>query len=106
MQCGLCVFGSVLVDFFNPRVIGVIGGLVSSFSMLLSAQVKEIQFYLLTYGVMLAIGQALLLASTLAILPHYFNKKLSMANGKQFSSILNSLQLKVLLFIMNLKLND
>ena len=30
---------------------------------------------------MLSIGQALLLASTLSILPHYFKKKLSLANG-------------------------
>ena len=30
---------------------------------------------------MLAFGQALLLAPTYAILPHYFNKKLSLTNG-------------------------
>lgn len=32
-------------------------------------------------GVILAIGQSFLLASTLAILPHYFQKKLSLVNG-------------------------
>ena len=32
-------------------------------------------------GVFLSIGQAILLSSTFAILPHYFSKKLSLANG-------------------------
>lgn len=81
LQCVFCIIGSILVDFFNPRVIGVIGGFISALSMLLSAQAQEIQIYIFTYGILLAIGQALLLASTLAILPHYFNKKLSLANG-------------------------
>lgn len=37
--------------------------------------------YFLTYGVFFAIGQSFLLASTFAILPHYFNKKLALVNG-------------------------
>lgn len=81
IQCVLCIIGSILVDLFNPRIIGVIGGLISAVSLYISALINEIEYYLLTYGFFLAIGQALLLASTLAILPHYFSKKLSLANG-------------------------
>jgi len=39
------------------------------------------KLYFLTYGLGFGVGQALLLTATLAILPHYFNKKLSLANG-------------------------
>lgn len=81
LQCVFCIIGSILVDLFNPRIIGVAGGLISAISMVLSGWVNEIKYYLLTYGVLLSIGQALLLASTLSILPHYFDKKLSLANG-------------------------
>lgn len=84
LQCIFCIIGSILVDLFNPRLIGVAGGLISAISMVLSAWVNEIKYYLLTYGLLLSIGQALLLASTLSILPHYFDKKLSLANGKSF----------------------
>ena len=50
--------------------------------------------YFLTYGAIYGIGQALLLAATLAILPHYFDKRLSLANG--LMSGLSSLVIVVL----------
>ncbi len=81
LQCAFCIIGSILVDFFNPRVIGVVGGLISAVSMYLSSLINEIEYYILSYGILLSIGQALLLAATLAILPYYFKKKLSLANG-------------------------
>lgn len=39
------------------------------------------RLYFVTYGLFFAIGQSFLLASTFAILPHYFNKKLALVNG-------------------------
>ncbi len=41
-------------------------------------------------GIVLAVGQAIALSSTLAILPHYFKLKLSLANGlmNAFSSFI------------------
>jgi MFS family permease len=54
---------------------------VSTVALALCAQVKEIKVYFVTYGIMYGIGQSLLLAATLGILPHYFNKRLSFANG-------------------------
>ncbi len=83
LQCFFCIVGCILVDFFNPRAIGVIGGLISALSMYLSSKINQIEYYILTYGILLSVGQALLLASTLAVLPYYFKKKLSLANGKK-----------------------
>jgi MFS family permease len=40
-----------------------------------------LKLYFITYGVTLGIGQSLLLASVLSILPHYFSKRLGLANG-------------------------
>ena len=80
-QFFLCILGSILTDLFNPRKIGVIGGLLSSIGLLASAFVYDIRLYFITYGVLFAIGQSFLLASTFAILPHYFNKKLALVNG-------------------------
>ena len=76
-----CAFGSVLTDLFGPRKIGLVGALISTVAIFSSAFVNDIRLYFLTYGVVYGIGQALLLAATLAILPHYFNKRLSLANG-------------------------
>ena len=49
--------------------------------MALSISISNIQAYFLTYSLLFGLGQALLLGATLAILPHYFKKKLSLANG-------------------------
>ncbi len=76
-----CAIGSVVTDLFGARKIGIIGGLISSFGLLTSAIVTRIEIYFLTYSLIFGLGQALMLTATLAILPHYFNKKLSLANG-------------------------
>ena len=41
----------------------------------------HIRFYIISYGICLAIGHSFLLAASMSILPHYFSKKLSLANG-------------------------
>ena len=69
------------VDFFNPRKTGIAGGLISALSLLACAFVKDLRLYFLTYSIGFGVGQALLLAATSAILPHYFKKRLSLANG-------------------------
>lgn len=81
LQFFLCMVGGVLSGYFGPRKVGVTGGLITAVSCLGSAFVTEIKVYFLTQSVILAIGQSFLLASTLAILPHYFQKKLSLVNG-------------------------
>lgn len=81
LQYIFCVFGSILNDFFDIRIIAVIGAAISTLGLYWSALVTDIKTYLLTYGLVFAIGQSLLLTSTLAILPHYFYKKISLANG-------------------------
>jgi len=76
-----CAFGSILTDLFGARKIGIFGGLISTFGLLTSAMVQKIEIYFLTYSFIFGLGQALMLTATLAIIPHYFNKKLSLANG-------------------------
>ena len=51
-------------------------------------------------GILLAIGQALLLAASMSILPHYFNKKLSFANG--LTNFLSAVIICCLLLITSL----
>jgi len=53
-----------------PGSVGIIKHLISSNNQ-----------FIVYSGLILAIGQAMLLAASLAILPHYFSKKLSLANG-------------------------
>jgi MFS family permease len=76
-----CILGSVLTDLFGARRIGLIGASISTISMALSIFIRDIKLYFLTYSLLFGIGQALLLGATLSILPHYFHKKLSLANG-------------------------
>lgn len=44
-QFFLCIVGSILTDLFNPRRVGVAGGLLSSISLLASAFVTDIRYY-------------------------------------------------------------
>lgn len=76
-----CVLGSVLVDIFNPLKIGLLGAVISTASIIGCIFVSNMKLYFLTYGFLFGFGQALLLAATLSILPYYFEKKLSLANG-------------------------
>jgi MFS family permease len=66
---------------FGARKIGLLGATFSTISMALSIFVTDIKMYFLTYALLFGVGQALLLGATLSILPHYFHKKLSLANG-------------------------
>ena len=81
VQYIFCLFGSMCVELFNPRKTGIAGGLISAFSLLACAFVKDLRLYFLTYSIGFGVGQALLLAATSAILPHYFKNRISLANG-------------------------
>jgi MFS family permease len=81
VQYGFCFIGGILIECFSIRKVGIAGGLISTIGLLLTAVVTNLKFYLLTYGLVYGIGQALLLSATAAILPHYFERKLSQANG-------------------------
>jgi MFS family permease len=73
--------GSVLTDLFGARRVGLTGACISTVAMALSIFISNIKLYILTYSLLFGVGQALLLGATLSILPHYFKKKLSLANG-------------------------
>jgi MFS family permease len=72
---------SLLVDLFRPRLIGILGGILSTLALALCALVRRIECYFITFSILFGFGQSLLLISTFAILPHYFNKKIGLANG-------------------------
>jgi MFS family permease len=59
----------------------LIGSSLSTLAIFASSFVVDLKLYFLTYGVLFGIGQALLLISTSAILPHYFKRRLALANG-------------------------
>ena len=69
------------MDIFDARIVGIIGGSLSTIGLLFSVFVTDLKIYFLTYGVIFGIGQSLFLASILSILPHYFMKRLGLANG-------------------------
>ncbi|CAF0800646.1 unnamed protein product [Brachionus calyciflorus] len=81
VQYIFCALGSIMTDFLGPRKTGITGGLISGLALAICALVEKMEIYFLTYGVLYGAGQALLLTSTLAILPHYFKKRISLANG-------------------------
>ena len=74
---------SVLVDLFGSVKTGLVGSCLTTIGFISSAfslyLPMPIQF--LTYSLLTGIGQALLMTASFSILPHYFNKKLGIANG-------------------------
>ena len=81
MEFLLCFAASILIDIFDSRKIGIIGAVITAIGFLASAFVDKLQLYFFTYGILVGIGQALYLEAVMSILPHYFNKKLGLANG-------------------------
>ncbi len=59
----------------------ILGAFVSTIALLSCAFVNKIEYYFLTFGFLFGVGQSILMIATFAILPHYFKKKLGLANG-------------------------
>jgi MFS family permease len=76
-----CFIGGILIEIFSIRKVGLAGALISTVSLISTAFVTSLKMYMLTYGFFFGVGQAFLLAATEAILPHYFKRRLSLANG-------------------------
>ena len=74
---------SILVDFFGTINVGIVGGILSSIGMAGSALSFKfpIQMHFVSYCLIFGFGQSLILSTCFAILPHYFDKKLGLANG-------------------------
>ena len=51
LKYALCLLGSFFVGYFNPRKVGVIGSLISASSLLASAYITHIIYYIFTYGI-------------------------------------------------------
>ena len=74
---------SILVDLIGSIKTGIIGSAITSSGFIASAFCLDlplpIQF--LTFSILTGIGQALLMTASFSILPHYFDKKIGLANG-------------------------
>ncbi len=81
IQYAFCIISSFLVDLFGSRKMGIAGGLLSAIGLFTSGFVNDMRLYFITYSFLNGIGQSMLLISALAILPHYFDKSIGLANG-------------------------
>lgn len=78
----------ILVDKLGLRCTTLVGGVLTTMGMFLSAyhtdnpfDPEKVSILCLTYGLMFGTGAALAYTPTLAILGHYFKKKLGIVNG-------------------------
>jgi MFS family permease len=74
---------SILIDLIGSRYTGLAGSLLASAGFISSAFCLglSMQLQFLTYSLLTGIGTGLTIVSSLSILPHYFDKKLGLANG-------------------------
>nr|KAG5703944.1 hypothetical protein BaRGS_020541 [Batillaria attramentaria] len=71
----------ILADRLGIRTVGLIGGLLALAGMLSSAFVQNLSLLYLTYGVIMGTGFSLAYTPSLAILGHYFKRRIGLANG-------------------------
>jgi len=72
----------MLADKIGLRLTSVIGGVLATLGMALSAVgYRQIEVLYVTYGVMFGTGSSLVYTPSLTILGHYFRKRLGVVNG-------------------------
>lgn len=75
------IFASVLSDRYGIREVCFVGGILSTIGMYASSVSVNIIYLYITYGLVMGIGASLVYAPSLAILGHYFTKRLGLVNG-------------------------
>ena len=75
------IFASVLSDRYGIRRVCFVGGILSTIGMYASSVSTNLIYLYITYGLVLGIGTSLVYAPSLAILGHYFTKRLGLVNG-------------------------
>lgn len=75
------IFASVLSDRYGIRRVCFVGGILSTIGMYASSVSINLIYLYITYGLVLGIGASLVYAPSLAILGHYFTKRLGLVNG-------------------------
>jgi MCP family monocarboxylic acid transporter-like MFS transporter 2 len=71
----------VCIDLYGSRKIAVFGACLQTIGLLASSFVSVLPLYLLTHSLLFGIGKGFLAEATFQILPHYFDKRLGLANG-------------------------
>ncbi len=78
----LSTLSSVLSDRFGLRRTAVLGGALAFAGMLCASfSIHNITIFCITYGAMFGTGASLLYTPSLAILGHYFKRRLGIVNG-------------------------
>ncbi|KAK7492966.1 hypothetical protein BaRGS_00015696 [Batillaria attramentaria] len=77
----LGMVSGILADRLGIRTVSLIGGLLALVGMLCSAFVQNILLLYLTYGVIMGTGFSLAYTPSVAILGHYFKRRIGLANG-------------------------
>lgn len=71
----------MLSDRYGIRQVCFVGGILTTIGMYASSVSVHILYLYITYGLVLGIGASLVYAPSLAILGHYFDRKLGLVNG-------------------------
>ncbi|XP_013192660.2 monocarboxylate transporter 10 isoform X1 [Amyelois transitella] len=78
----LSPLSGVLTAFMGLRLTAVCGGLIATAGLIISSFVtKDMNALCFTYGIMYGLGASFAYTPSLAILGHYFKKKLGLVNG-------------------------
>ncbi|XP_031565580.1 monocarboxylate transporter 10-like [Actinia tenebrosa] len=76
-----CPIASSLCERVGCRVVAIAGGLLGVLGFVLSSFVKDLYLLYLTFGVLWGIGSSMSYLTTLMMLPFWFKKRVSLANG-------------------------
>lgn len=78
------IFGpvvGVLSDRFNPRIIAIIGGFISTIALIVTSQAPNLTLMYFSYGILYGFGSSCVFFVVLIILQRYFIKNRSMVIG-------------------------
>ncbi|XP_067670017.1 monocarboxylate transporter 12-like [Haliotis asinina] len=76
---------SCLTNVLGCRIAGIVGGLLTLVGMVAAFFAKSVDGVIVSYGLLAAIGSALMDVSSAVIICHYFDKYLPLASGLQMS---------------------
>ncbi|KAJ7391415.1 hypothetical protein OS493_018460 [Desmophyllum pertusum] len=78
------IFGpvvGVLCDRFNPRIIAITGGFISTIALIVTSQAPNLTLMYFSYGILYGFGSSCVFFVVLIILQRYFIKNRSMVTG-------------------------
>lgn len=77
----LSAVSSMLTDRFGVRPTVVAGGILATAAVLISSWMHMVELLWLTYGLLFGVGASLAYTPSLAVLSHYFKRRVGLVNG-------------------------